>query len=106
MKTRLFLFAFCLALVTAGSVFFAQSTKNPSVTPPTYDYLWKTVEQSEKASLPKSALETINEIYMKALKGKNGQQLIKSLIYRMKMELAIDNDKFPQIIVCHLFLRP
>ena len=98
MKTRLFLITFCLLLVTEGSVLFAQSIENPSVTPPTYDFLWSTVEQSEKASLPKSALETVNEIYMKALKEKNSPQLIKSLIYRMKMELAIDRDRFPQLI--------
>ncbi len=97
MKTRLFFFAFCLVLVTAGSVFFAQSTKNSNVTP-TFDSLWKTVEKNEKASLPKSALETVNAIYEKALMEKNSPQLIKSLIYRMKFELSIDNDKFPQLI--------
>ncbi|MDR0232632.1 MAG: hypothetical protein LBI82_11015 [Dysgonamonadaceae bacterium] len=98
MKTKLFLLTFCLVLVTAGSVFFAQSTKTPSVTPQTYTYLWNTVEQNERASLPQSALETINEIYMKALKEKNSPQLIKSLIHRMGMELAIDRDRFPQLI--------
>ncbi len=98
MKTRLLLLSFCLVLTTAESVLFAQSTKTPGVTPPTYDFLWKTAEKNEKASLPKSALETINEIYAKALKEKNGPQLIKSLICKMKMELAIDRDKFPQLI--------
>ena len=98
MKTQLFILTTCFVLITTGSICFAQSTKNPSLTSPTYADFWKAVEQNEKASLPKSALETINEIYTKALKGKNSPQLIKSLIYRIKMESAIDNDKFPQLI--------
>ncbi|MCL2650407.1 MAG: MG2 domain-containing protein [Candidatus Azobacteroides sp.] len=97
MKTRFFFLAFCLILVTAGSIFFAQNTKTQSMAT-TYDSLWKTVEQKEKASLPQSALEAINMIYEKALKEKNSPQLIKSLIYRMKFELSIDNDRFPELI--------
>ncbi len=98
MKTKLILFVVCFALVTAGSMFFAQTTKKTTSITPSYDMLWKSVEQNEKASLPKSALENVNAVYQKALKEKNSPQLIKSLIYKMKLELSVDNDKFPQLI--------
>ncbi len=101
MKTKLFYLIFCLVLTTIGSIFFAQNIKElPPVnaTLSGYAELWKNVERDEKAALPQSALENINAIYEKALKEKNSPQLIKSLIYKMKMKLEINNDDFPQLI--------
>ena len=100
MKTKIFLLTLCLIMVASGSVFFAQNAKKSTMENSNLSYsaLWKTVEQNEKSSLPKSAKETVDVIYRKALKEKNSPQLIKTLIYNMKLELVIDNDKFPQLI--------
>lgn len=49
-----------------------------------YDAHWKKVEEFDKKSLPKSALQEVNIIYAEALKQKEEVQLLKSLIFRIK----------------------
>jgi uncharacterized protein YfaS (alpha-2-macroglobulin family) len=63
--------------------------------------LWKNVSSLEEQSLPQSALELVNQAYSMALKEGNSPELIKSLIYRIKYETAIDRDQFP-VILCEV----
>jgi hypothetical protein len=56
---------------------------------------WDKVDSFEKESLPKSALELVNQIYADALKTGNSTDLIKAIIYQLKCETAIDQDKLP-----------
>ncbi len=63
-----------------------------------YDNLWKKVQQLDNENLPKSALEIVSLIAGKAKKENNSPQLIKSLIYRSKYALTIEEDAQLKII--------
>ncbi|MCC8146065.1 MAG: hypothetical protein LIO93_06445 [Bacteroidales bacterium] len=63
-----------------------------------YSTQWKEVESFEKQSLPKSALEVVDQIYQDALKNNNSAELIKSIIYQLKFETSIDKNKLPEMI--------
>ncbi len=56
-----------------------------------YDQAWKKVAEMEQQSLPKSALEEVNNILRKAVSDKNSPQVIKALIHQGKYDLAIDS---------------
>ncbi|MFD0860809.1 alpha-2-macroglobulin [Sungkyunkwania multivorans] len=57
-----------------------------------YPSLWKDVEKHEAEGLPKSALATVETIYTKAQKEKNSPQLIKSLLYKSKYMMVLEED--------------
>ncbi|MDR0798232.1 MAG: hypothetical protein LBN18_00510, partial [Dysgonamonadaceae bacterium] len=61
--------------------------------------LWNQVAELEKQSLPKSALEVVNRIYAEARAKGDGPELIKALIYQLKYETAIDQDRLPDWIL-------
>ncbi|MDR1437318.1 MAG: hypothetical protein LBI65_04285 [Candidatus Symbiothrix sp.] len=65
---------------------------------PDFSALWKEAAALDEQSLPQSALEVVDRIYSAALKEGNSPELIKSLIYKLKYETAIDRDKFPDIL--------
>lgn len=96
MRTKIIFLLVCF--LATGGIFFAQNNKKTMSISENYTSLWDKVEQSEKASLPQSALETVDVIYQKAVKEKNSPELLKTLIYKMKFELAIDNNKSPELI--------
>ncbi len=53
---------------------------------------WKIVEQFELKSLPKSALAEVEKIYRKAKKTKNHPQLVKTLLYKSKFALTLEEN--------------
>lgn len=57
-----------------------------------YPSLWEKVAIFEKDALPKSALKVVNEIYEKATKENNSPQIIKSLLYKSKFSLTLEED--------------
>lgn len=63
-----------------------------------FDSLWTKVEKLEIENLPKSALKTVDEIYMKATKEENSTQLIKSLFYKSKFSLILEEDAQLKVI--------
>tara|TARA_R110002050_G_scaffold42086_1_gene101643 strand:+ start:3202 stop:9312 length:6111 start_codon:yes stop_codon:yes gene_type:complete len=65
---------------------------------PNYQQLWKTVEQYEREGLPKSALKVIEDISDKATKDKNTPQLIKTLFFKSKFALVLEEDSQLKII--------
>ncbi|KAA6303218.1 MAG: hypothetical protein EZS26_000589 [Candidatus Ordinivivax streblomastigis] len=60
---------------------------------------WKKVAALEEQSLPQSALAVVDTIYRKALKTGNSPELIQAIIYRLKYQTAIDNDRLPEQII-------
>ncbi len=64
----------------------------------TYDSLWKSVTSLEKEGLPQSALKVVERIATKALKAKNDSQYIKSLLFKSKYTLTLEEDAQLKII--------
>ena len=63
-----------------------------------YEILWKKVEQLELDGKPKSALEIVNTITDKAKKEKDDPQLIKTLLFKSKFSLILEENSQLQII--------
>lgn len=63
-----------------------------------YKSLWKQVQEFEKQNLPKSALKVVNTIYAKAEVAQNAPQIIKSLFYKSKFSLTLEEDAQLKII--------
>lgn len=63
-----------------------------------YDDLWKKVSQFETDGLPKSALEVVEQIRTLAKKDNNAPQNIKTLIYKSKYALTLEEDAQLDII--------
>ena len=66
-----------------------------------FEKLWQQVEKFEVDGLPKSALKIVEEIYTKAEKTNNSPQIIKSLFYKSKFSLTLEEDA--QLKVIHNF---
>ena len=66
-----------------------------NMTPPDdYKELWKEVDAFYAKGQPKSALEIVEKIYNQAKADNNGDQLIKSSIYKMKMKQQYEDSLF------------
>ncbi|WP_242155295.1 alpha-2-macroglobulin family protein [Aestuariivivens sediminis] len=63
-----------------------------------YKNLWAEVAQFEKGGLPKSALKVVMDINKKALKDDNIPQFIKTLLYKSKFALVLEDDAQLNII--------
>tara|TARA_R110002050_G_scaffold75144_4_gene161182 strand:+ start:26462 stop:32875 length:6414 start_codon:yes stop_codon:yes gene_type:complete len=63
-----------------------------------YESLWKTVEQYEVEGLPKSALTVVEKISILAKKDKNAPQLIKTMLFKSKFALVLEEDAQLNII--------
>ncbi|CAA0170549.1 conserved exported hypothetical protein [Tenacibaculum maritimum] len=63
-----------------------------------YQSLWNKVAQYEADNLPKSALKEVNSIYKKAEKEQNSPQIIKSLFYKSKFSLRLQENAQLKII--------
>ncbi|HLP94313.1 MAG TPA: alpha-2-macroglobulin family protein [Saprospiraceae bacterium] len=60
--------------------------------PGDYPEDWKIVDSLQAEGLYKSALEKTEAIYARAQKDKNGQQIVKALLYRGKFITMLDED--------------
>lgn len=107
---RLTFWASALALtlaIAACSVFSKQEKNNNSLktdktdmpipplpTPPPFDYAtaWKAVDSLENSGLPKSALEQVNQILLRAGEDKNQQQGFKALVYKGKFLIQTEEE--------------
>ncbi|MGJ8743580.1 carboxypeptidase-like regulatory domain-containing protein [Polaribacter sp.] len=63
-----------------------------------YKQLWLEVERFEVDNLPKSALKIVDKIYLKAEDDKNSVQIIKSLFYKSKFSLILEEDAQLKVI--------
>ncbi|TNJ43781.1 carboxypeptidase-like regulatory domain-containing protein [Tamlana fucoidanivorans] len=64
----------------------------------TYQNLWSQVEQYELDGLVQSALKTVTSIENQALKDNNHVQVIKTMLYKSKFALVLEEDAQLQII--------
>ncbi len=100
MFLKRYLSAIC-AIVIVGNLTINSIAQNQSqkvMINSNYESLWGRVNKAEEASLPQTAAENVEIIYQQALKEKNSPELIKSLIYKIKYELVVDKDRFPQLL--------
>ena len=63
-----------------------------------FENLWTEVEKLEVDNLPKSALKIVEQIYTKAEKEQNSPQLIKTLFYKSKFSLTLEEDAQLKVI--------
>ena len=63
-----------------------------------YDSLWKQVDKHQLDGLPKSSLEVVNQIEATAKKENNNPQIIKSLLFKSKYALILEEDAQLKII--------
>ncbi len=57
-----------------------------------FNQLWLQVERLEVSNLPKSAHKIVDKIYAKAIKEKQSPQIIKSLFYKSKFSLILEEN--------------
>ncbi|ALU75401.1 alpha-2-macroglobulin [Tenacibaculum dicentrarchi] len=63
-----------------------------------YNGLWEDVAKLEQQNLPKSALKVVETIYAKADVAKNSPQIIKTLFYKSKFSLTLEENAQLKII--------
>ena len=63
-----------------------------------YTNLWEKVQKFEVDNLPKSALKVVDDIYTQAQKEKNSPQIIKTLFYKSKFSLILEEDAQLKVI--------
>ena len=63
-----------------------------------YDDLWKKVQKFEESNLPKSALTEVEKIYAISKKENNAPQLLKTLLFKSKYALILEEDAQLNII--------
>ncbi len=63
-----------------------------------YERSWKEVEAFEKEGLPKSALKTVEAIALQAKKDDNQSQVIKTMLFKSKYALVLEEDAQLSII--------
>ena len=63
-----------------------------------YQELWAKVEKFETEGLPKSALKIVNDISKLAIKEDNNPQLIKTMLFKSKFALVLEEDAQLNII--------
>jgi len=63
-----------------------------------YNSLWETVAQHETKGLPKSALKAVEQISLLARKDKNAPQLLKTMLFKSKFALILEEDAQLKII--------
>jgi len=92
MKTRVLIPAIWIFFIAATGVFVNSPSltiwreMNKAVLTGPYDQLWKKTDSLINKGLPKSALEIVIKIYQKAKTENNQAQLVKSLLYRIKLQ--------------------
>lgn len=63
-----------------------------------YTKLWEEVEELELSGKYKSSNEQVEKIYKKAIRSKNDAQIVKSLIFKSKFTLLLEENARPKII--------
>ncbi|PKP14499.1 MAG: alpha-2-macroglobulin [Bacteroidetes bacterium HGW-Bacteroidetes-3] len=86
-----------IALTLSVIILFSLNVKAQQVYH-NYDDLWKKVIKFEESNLPKSALTEVEKIYATAKKENNAPQLIKTLLFKSKYALILEEDAQLNII--------
>ncbi|MCF6366803.1 MAG: MG2 domain-containing protein [Bacteroidales bacterium] len=86
-----------LKLLSAFIFLFALTSNLNAQNMRYYEQKWDKIDSLDKKGLPKSALKVINEIYTKAKKEKNSEQVLKSFIYNLKYKNDIEENAFESL---------
>jgi len=84
-----------ICLITAFTISTSIFAQKPTTF---YEKEWRKVEKFELKSLPKSALDIVDDIYLKAKKDNNAAQITKALIYKSKFALTLEEDAQLKIV--------
>jgi uncharacterized protein YfaS (alpha-2-macroglobulin family) len=96
MKHYLFFFIAIFSFVLEYSA--QDMDKKTNLSKETYSKDWKEVYNFESKGLPKSALEKVALIYKQAKKDSNSNQIIKSILYKVKFIGQVEEDAFAKAI--------
>lgn len=80
---KITLFAMLISLL-GGGLQIRKSNQEHGNNDKTYAEMWQEVSDFDSKGLPRSALEVVEKIYAKAVTEKNGEQIIKSCLYRYR----------------------
>ena len=84
------------AVILTAILLFSASTQAQQAN--NYEDSWKQVQKFEEDNLPKSALKEVDKIYASAKKENNTPQLIKTLLFKSKYALILEEDAQLNII--------
>ncbi|MHB1107568.1 MAG: alpha-2-macroglobulin, partial [Lutibacter sp.] len=86
-----------IALILSVIILFSANAKAQQIYK-NYDDLWEKVQKFEEGNLPKSALIEVEKIYATAKKETNAPQLLKTLLFKSKYALILEEDAQLNII--------
>jgi|AntAceMinimDraft_17_1070374.scaffolds.fasta_scaffold00712_4 uncharacterized protein YfaS (alpha-2-macroglobulin family) len=106
MKTKKIIFiVLTLCIIITASAIIINKKNNFTDNSPlvfkkgsTYEDVWKKVDEFEKKNLPKSALMIVESIYKKAKQDTNYSQIIKSIIYKQKYKISLEENPYQKIV--------
>ncbi|MGV8945737.1 MAG: MG2 domain-containing protein, partial [Lutibacter sp.] len=84
------------AVILTTILLFSASTQAQKAN--NYEDSWKQVQKFDTDNLPKSALKEVDKIYASAKKDNNAPQLIKTLLFKSKYALILEEDAQLNII--------
>ncbi|MCB9286853.1 MAG: hypothetical protein H6560_05990 [Lewinellaceae bacterium] len=64
-----------------------------------YQAEWKVIDSLENEGLPRSALEKVNELYERAKKDEEPAQVVKTIIYRNKYQMQLEEQGAAKVIL-------
>ncbi|MRI02358.1 alpha-2-macroglobulin [Kriegella sp. EG-1] len=85
------------ALLVVTIILFSQMAQSQEKDE-SYDKLWKEVQNLEKEALTASALKVVASISAKAIKEKNSPQMVKTMLYKSKYAMTLEEDSQLTII--------
>ena len=95
MFMKLFRFQLILSIIILWCLPFVAFCQN---TTSDFDKLWEKVNGFEKDGLPQSELQVVDQIYSSALMVHNQPNLIKAMVYRIKLLNDLHPDTLPGLI--------
>lgn len=76
----------------------AQKNRDPNRNDPAYARDWKQADSLAKKGLPKSALEIVNRIYMRAKADRNDPQVVKAAMFRLVYQPYTTEETYTGVI--------
>ncbi|MBN2612523.1 MAG: carboxypeptidase-like regulatory domain-containing protein [Bacteroidales bacterium] len=76
--------------------FYLQENK---ITESDFKALWKQIDSLERTGLPRSALKIVDSVFAISVAEKNADQIIKSLIFKLKFEYSFEGNYYSKRIV-------
>ncbi|NVN94753.1 MAG: hypothetical protein HXX18_05660 [Bacteroidetes bacterium] len=102
MKIKLFFIVLIIVLLAISiQNSFGQTKKTEKIVltgKEEYKAEWETIDAFIKKSLPKSALEVVNNVYKKTKESNNAPQFVKALLYKIKLQSDFEENAITKSI--------